>query len=202
MLTTVYILTCFRSFLQGFMKTLNVHDIRKKPADVSFSLTAEDLPSLKEAETSGECRLVTPITGTLHAEAEFDHIRVNGFLSCSVELSCSRCLKPFILPISESFTVFYSESPSDSGMDPEIELAEQDLLSAYFVGDEISPLPEISDQVLMQIPMKPLCDERCRGLCPTCGADLNEGPCSCDGRAGSFHFSALAGYRVKTDKGE
>lgn len=184
------------------MKTLNVHDIRKKPVDLSFSLTAEDLPSLKEAEASGECRLLSPISGTIHAEAEFDHIRVQGSLSCSVELSCSRCLKRFILPITESFTVFYSESFADSGMDPEIELAEQDLLSASYTGDEISLLPEISDQILMQIPMKPLCDERCRGLCTNCGADLNESPCSCGGPAGTLHFSALAGFVPNTDKGE
>jgi len=184
------------------MKTLNVHEIRKKPVDFDFSVTPDELPALKDAEESGECRFLTPIRGTIHAEAEFDHIRVSGSVSCVMELSCSRCLKEFPFSVDESFTVFYAESTGESDPDPEIELAEQDLLSATYEGDEISLLPEISDQILMQVPIQPLCDERCKGLCPVCGTDKNEIPCTCGTSTGSRAFAALSGLRVKSDKGE
>lgn len=184
------------------MKTLSVHDIRKKPVEFEFSLQAEEIPPIKDAEDAGECRLLTPIRGRIHAEAEFDHIRVDGTVSCVIQLVCSRCLKEFPFSVDESFTVFYSESRDEEEGDPEIELAEHDLLSAYYTGDEIVILPEISDQILMQIPIQPLCDERCKGLCPVCGADKNDTPCTCVTSTGSLAFSALSGFRATPDKGE
>ena len=38
---------------------------------------------------------------------------------------------------------------------------------------------QVPEQVLLELPMKALCRDDCRGLCPTCGADLNAGPCGC-----------------------
>lgn len=184
------------------MNTLNVHEIRKKPVDLEFSLSIDDSPSLSDAQKSGLCRFDGGVTGAIHAEAEFDHIRVEGKVHCTIVLECSRCLKEFPLVVDERFTVFYTEDRPGTLLDPELELAEHDLLSAGFTGDEISLVPEISDQVLMQIPMKPLCDERCKGLCPVCGADLNESDCSCDRGGKSLPFAALSRLDVSREKGE
>jgi len=48
-----------------------------------------------------------------------------------------------------------------------------------FEGDEIDLLPEIGEQVALTVPLKPLCSETCKGLCPFCGADLNTTACGC-----------------------
>jgi uncharacterized protein len=65
-----------------------------------------------------------------------------------------------------------------------------------YSGDEIDLSHEIEEQVAMEIPMKPLCSEGCKGLCPACGADLNKETCGCPDDHGNLAFSALKNFKV------
>ena len=56
--------------------------------------------------------------------------------------------------------------------------------------------PEIVDHVLMELPIKPLCSDACRGLCPNCGADLNVSLCNCSEQGSSLAFSALKNLKL------
>lgn len=183
------------------MVVLRVEEIKKKPRDVSYSEPAADFPALHEAERSGECVFLAPITGELHAVWEYGHVRVEGGAKTRVQLSCARCLTNFEQDVEVSFVVFYSEAALGDEADDEIELAEQDLLSASYVGDEIQVAQEIAEQLMMELPVKPLCDERCQGLCAGCGIDLNREECSCGQQTGSLAFSALKQFTVPR-KGE
>ena len=78
----------------------------------------------------------------------------------------------------------------------EIELSEQDLVSATYSGDEIDLTHELEEQVAMEIPLKPLCGEGCKGLCPVCGTDLNQAACSCQREQINLKFSALKDFKV------
>jgi uncharacterized protein len=128
-------------------------------------------------------------------------VRVEGGAEVQVRLVCARCLAVFEQTMAVSFVVYYSETVPGAELDDEIELAEQDLLSASYTGDEIHVAHEIAEQLLMELPAKPLCDERCRGLCAVCGVDLNSDSCSCDQKTGSLAFSALQKFTVPR-KGE
>jgi uncharacterized protein len=83
------------------------------------------------------------------------------------------------------------------GDEEEVELAEQDLVSAVFSGDEIDLLPEIGEQVALAVPLKPLCSEQCKGLCPLCGADLNTAECGCSREPVNLKFAALKDFKVQ-----
>jgi uncharacterized protein len=79
----------------------------------------------------------------------------------------------------------------------ETELVEEDMESNFYQGGEIH-LSEIAcEQIFLEIPFKPLCQEDCRGLCPTCGKDLNLASCECVKEEFGSGFSAL--QKLKLD---
>ena len=91
-------------------------------------------------------------------------------------LECCRCLKEFILPVSSEFT--YTLLPAETmPRTEELELTGDDLVFGYYTDDTIDVDPLIFEQIVLQIPVKPLCSESCRGLCPRCGIDRNIESC-------------------------
>ena len=66
------------------------------------------------------------------------------------------------MPISSQFTIFYTESKGEE-LDEEVELSDVELISASYSGEEINLDPEIAEQVLLEVPYKPLCSESCAG---------------------------------------
>jgi uncharacterized protein len=92
-------------------------------------------------------------------------------------LECSRCLAPYPFSSEETFTVVLSRrQPAAEG---EIALEKEDLDISFYEDPTISVVPIAEERVQISIPMKPLCREDCRGLCPRCGQDRNVGSCTC-----------------------
>ena len=81
--------------------------------------------------------------------------------------------------------------------EPEIELEKDELGVLVIEGDHLDTEPLIAEQVLLELPMKPLCGPECRGLCPRCGADRNLVPDCCEEPAGDERFEALGALRDK-----
>lgn len=175
---------------------IRVADISDKEKTLSAVEYFSAYPSLAQAQDGGECEFISPLNVSLSVVREFDHIRVHGGVSTEVRLSCSRCLCEFTSGISSTFTVFYTKALTAQLQD-EIELDEQDLVSATYSGDEIDFSDEIAEQVLLEVPYKPLCSEECKGLCNSCGADLNSTDCSCSSNAVSMAFSSLSELKLK-----
>jgi len=101
-----------------------------------------------------------------------------GELRTTLELTCGRCLEPFRLPIETAFDLRYWPKTENTG-DGEIEIEEDDLTTAYYSADIIDLGQLMAEQFHLALPMKPLCGEACRGLCPRCGTNLNTASCSC-----------------------
>ena len=92
---------------------------------------------------------------------------------------CSRCLKEVVLIIPLNFSrEFKTEIPGRARND---ERVDQDDDEAYLIVDgEIDLNPPLTEEIIANIPIKVLCQENCQGLCPKCGANLNDNPCKCD----------------------
>jgi uncharacterized protein len=175
---------------------IRVADITEVEKVFTFEEQITAYPGLAETEHAGECSFLRPLSVELRIVREFDHIRSLGHVNTAVQLKCSRCLVDFSAEISSTFTIFYCEGKGEE-FDEEVELGETDLIAATYTGDEIDLAPEIAEQVLLELPYKPLCREGCHGLCPTCGADLNLNQCSCAGSSVSLAFSALKDFKSK-----
>ena len=179
---------------------VRVADIREGGTDLAADEAVAAYPDLLALQSDGEAEFLAPLSICLHVVSEYDHIRVKGTVRTTVRLHCSRCLTDFMRHIDSGFTIFYSPA-GDLPQDEEVELAEEDLVSVSYVGDEIDFTHEIAEQVIMELPYKPLCNTECRGLCATCGADLNTNPCDCPPAGAGFAFSALKNINVAR-KGE
>ncbi len=108
-------------------------------------------------------------------------LRVDLSVNTVALLSCSRCLRsfPFRVAVEGRFTLCRL-SPEVAAKE-ELELSLVDLDTGYFEGEEIDLSELVHEQIVLSFPMKPLCHEECRGLCPKCGADRNLEPCQCGG---------------------
>jgi uncharacterized protein len=175
---------------------IRVADITEKEKLLSGEEPLSFFPTLLQAQSNGECEFLSPVSISLSVVREYDHIRVHGNVGTEVKLACSRCLGEFTGPLTSAFTIFYTRS-DDAQPEDEVELGEEDLISVTYNGDEIDFTGEIAEQVLLGLPYKPLCSDDCKGLCFTCGADLNSSACSCSENKVSMVFSPLKGFKVK-----
>jgi uncharacterized protein len=170
-----------------------------KPLELKGDKPVESFPALMEIQSAGECTFTAPVSYSVAAAKEYDHIRVTGNVNTVAKLSCSRCLEEFEFAIDSSFTIIYRRGVSDTNVaeEDETELSEEDLIASTYVGDEIDLTHDLEEQVAMSVPLKPLCAEHCKGLCPDCGVDLNQSSCTCTEKAFNFKFSALKDFKVK-----
>jgi uncharacterized protein len=123
-------------------------------------------------------RVVAPVNLAFDIHKDKDRFRLEGSVRTELELPCSRCLEPFRLPVDASFDQRYLPQSEASG-DSETEVGDDDLETSFYRDDEID-LDELArEQFYLLLPMKPLCQESCKGLCPQCGTNLNAGACSC-----------------------
>lgn len=175
---------------------IRVNDITEKEKLLSGDEDFSQYPSLVQVQSDGECHFLAPVNASLSVVREYDHIRVHGTVGTEVRLSCSRCLKEYTSPVSSVFTIFYTRS-DDALPEDEVELGEEDLVSVSYSGDEIDFSDEIAEQILLGLPYKALCSDECKGLCHSCGADLNDSACSCSEKSVSMVFSPLKGFKVK-----
>ncbi len=107
-----------------------------------------------------------------------DKVLVDGRATSVASLVCSRCLKKISFPVKVSFNVEYIPYREFAEED-EYELTREELDVSFYRDDEIDIGGLIREQMLLAVPMKPLCESDCRGICPKCGKNLNEGSCGC-----------------------
>ena len=176
---------------------IRVDEIKDKVIDLTATEDIAEYPALVALHEAGDCTFLGQLRVQLAVCREYDHIRAHGRVATTVRLDCSRCLKEYDTDIDSPFTVFYMPVAAGVSQDEEVELTEEDLVSATYEGDEIDFAREVSEQVLTEIPFKPLCREECRGLCPVCGTDLNETDCGCKDELFSIKFGALKNLKVE-----
>lgn len=119
-------------------------------------------------------------------------------LSYEQSLMCNRCLKPIVEHVEpEVELMIVVERPRAVAGEHELK---EDELGVLTVAEEVLETdPILLEQLQLNVPMKPLCRPDCRGLCPVCGADRNEGGCSCGEPAGDSRFAALAAFKSRLD---
>jgi uncharacterized protein len=132
-----------------------------------------------EVEQAGDTyRIVSPVEVDFDVHKDKDKFRLEGTVRSELELSCSRCLEPFRLPVDAAFDLRYLPASAMS-TEEESAIEEDDLETSFYREDVIELNEMLREQFYLALPMKPLCEEGCRGLCPQCGANLNTGACGC-----------------------
>jgi uncharacterized protein len=105
---------------------------------------------------------------------------VTGWISCSAELQCSRCLEPVPWQAREQLSLEY-QLMQEIAVAEEIDLDEDELDIAFLEEEKIDIEELAIEQVELALPMRVVCQEQCAGLCPTCGGNRNrESECRCE----------------------
>jgi uncharacterized protein len=125
-------------------------------------------------------RVVSPVMLSFDVDRqEPGRFRVAGRVTGEVELECSRCLEPFRMPLGSDFDLRYVPRTENVG-EGEREVEEDDLTTAFYDDEQIDLAHLVMEQFHLALPMKPLCKDDCKGLCPECGTNLNTGSCNCN----------------------
>ena len=123
-----------------------------------------------------EFRLTGPVHLVADVRRDGHKVRMTGHVEAALECDCSRCLEPFAVPVRAVIDSLFLPAADNSG-DGEREVQEDDLGVSFYRDDQIDLGEVMREQFLLTVPMKPLCREACKGLCPVCGVNLNERDC-------------------------
>ena len=145
---------------------LNLKEILHVPG---ASLPFQSQLDLTQLDFYGERPFAHPVTiqGTVRNMA--GALLLEGSAVSTLELVCDRCLKPFSQPLDLPVSTLLAETLEDEEND-EIVLLEDGCLDLYEL---------FTTALVLSMDSKHVCSEDCKGLCPTCGTDLNQGPCGC-----------------------
>jgi len=121
-----------------------------------------------------DLKIIGPVTVRGVATSLGKEIYVQAHVTGSTELICSRCLTPFTKPFDVDCEGKFTESGTEQ------EESEEDAVEVFPLDGASCVLDDmIGHEIILSLPMKPLCDPDCKGLCPVCGSNLNEGECDC-----------------------
>jgi len=172
------------------MFTLKLDEIPEEGLDLKWKEERASLLAYMEDLSRIDFDFETPLQAEVNIKKTGQSVWINGRVETTLRLHCVRCLKEFSSPFSTTFDLTLhpvKEAPSDE----EVELGSEEMESSFFEGGEIH-LSEIAcEQIFLELPYQPLCQEGCKGLCPICGRDLNLSSCECVKEEFPSGFSGL-----------
>ena len=132
-----------------------------------------------EVGQEGEAyKVVEPVQVDIDIHKDKERFRLVGSVRTRLELSCSRCLEPFTMPIDSTFDLRYLPAGTEA-VEQDREVSEDDLDASVYREDQIDLNELLREQFYLALPMKPLCRDDCAGLCPQCGTNRNTATCAC-----------------------
>lgn len=158
---------------------IDVRELERRPVefDLSFAPSALHLPDpwnpVSELRAEGRAELLDPNGSRT--------IRVRGQLEGRIEGECGRCLTTFELQADQPFDLYFYPIEMIAASE-ETAVSGDDLDYGFYEDGGVLLSEVVAEQLQLWLPMRPLCREDCRGICVQCGANRNEGECSCPDR--------------------
>lgn len=164
----------------------NVAQLLKAPVGTSLEYDIHE----ENVQLDEDLKVIGPIEGQVRLHHTNQGILADGWVDVILELTCMRCLKEFEQPLHLDFgEVFYPTVDVNTGAPvPPMEEEEAFPIDEHHLLDLTEA---IRQNILVSLPMMPICREDCAGLCPQCGHDLNLGPCDCKPEEVDSRFSVL-----------
>ena len=161
-----------------------------RPGAVEFG---PDLRQLGDLHAEGRVELVIEHRGQ---HQDIEDIRLVGQLKTRIEVLCARCLDPVVHKVDRDFDLLYRPQGVDRRGE-EVSISEAETEIGYYQGEGLLLEDALREQILLATPVKTVCREECKGLCPNCGRNLNQEQCECEQRAGDPRWEALGEIRKK-----
>ena len=135
-----------------------------------------------------------PLVCTVSLSKESGRVLLAGTIRLPVVLDCDRCLESFAYTLTEEFEVVFEllAKEEEAAFASEHYCKSSELDVVYLAEPVVDVFSVLAQQVYLSVPEKRLCSDKCLGLCPECGTNLNHFPCDCAGSAGASPFNVLA----------
>lgn len=141
--------------------------------------------------------VVRPVSLVIDIRKDKDKFHLVGRVKTTLEMPCSRCLEPFTVDVDAPFDLRYQpHAEHHGGGDREVEADDMD--TAFYENDEIDLGQLMEEQFYLSLPMKPLCQDDCKGLCSNCGTNLNRATCDCNTTWEDPRLEALKGLKKES----
>lgn len=160
---------------------MNVADLLRRPGSTRDVRVEVPVSGLENRSASVDAE--SPLALELHLVSLSTGIVASGRVRGRWSATCSRCLAPLEQAFDLRLREVFEEDPIEEETYP-------------LRSDEIDLEQPLRDLVVPELPIVPLCDPDCPGLCPTCGVNRNEDPCECDTAPADPRWDALRGLDV------
>jgi uncharacterized protein len=167
------------------MLSFDIRSVETRAAQVDATLSPED-PVWQQGDPVPAAPM--RVTGRL-SSAGSGRFYWHGRLEGDVTLPCRRCLADATVHVADESHVIFAEPGSDETEDPDVYVLDER-------SNQIDLRPVVREQWMLNVPAFAVCREECKGICPTCGKDLNEGPCNC-AEARDARWDALRRVKVE-----
>ncbi len=180
---------------------ITVLDLEREPLefDLAFEPGAvhygEELTQKGPLAVQGRAEVIEEHRGPKDIVSD---IRLRGAYKGLVEVPCARCLEPVEIPAEGQFDLIFRPLGVDQGSS-ERAINTADTEIGYYQNGGLALEDVLREQVLLSLPVRTLCRQDCKGLCPRCGRDLNSESCTCETASSDPRWSALSelGSRLK-----
>jgi uncharacterized protein len=168
------------------MLSLDIARLREGSDSLERTIAPTALP------VEEDYRVTVPVVLEATVARDKEKVRIVGHAATSLELACSRCLDGYEVPVDARFDLVYLPA-ADAPADDEVEVPDEDINTAFYRDGAIDLAELLHEQFYLVLPMKPLCRDDCKGLCPVCGANRNVTTCACETR---WEDPRLAGLKA------
>jgi uncharacterized protein len=156
-------------------------DVCIRPGEIEY---LDKLRQSSELKAEGVAELLSNTLG---------EIRVKGHATVEMEADCDRCLETAKLPLDNDFDLFYRPEPETKGhrSGEEVAIDDGEAQIAFYEGAGLELNDILREHILLSLPMQYVCSEACKGICPVCGRNRNQGDCGCREQLVDERWAAL-----------
>ncbi|MEO5348254.1 MAG: DUF177 domain-containing protein [Magnetococcus sp. YQC-3] len=166
---------------------IDLEGVRRLSKRILGAIPAERLRELSD-EGQVETTVAVDLTATYNAADNEGLLKIHGTLGCTVRQVCARCLVDFSTPQQVEVERLFAPGPDPAEPDSQQEMVEE---LTYLPDYRLNIVQVVEEELLLALPMIPLCQPDCLGLCPGCGVDLNKESCLCVAATPEGPFAVL-----------
>ena len=172
------------------MLTLKLDEIPDEGLDLKWTDEPASLSGYLKNLSHIDFEFENPIQSEVKIRKAGQSILIKGEVQTILSLQCVRCLKRFSSPLTSIFELILHPL-KETFFGEATELSEKEMELSFIDKGEIHLTEIACEQIFLEIPLQPLCCEKCKGLCPNCGRDLNLSSCHCVKEEFESGFSVL-----------
>ncbi|MFP6663822.1 MAG: DUF177 domain-containing protein [Deltaproteobacteria bacterium] len=179
---------------------LRIEEITEETREYAFAMPVEEIAATLVGANPPEFAPSRELAVTASCYRADQGLFVSGAVRGEFAGSCSRCLGAVASMVEVEFQTILL--PQEMADDRKTELGANDLTLAYYSGKELDLGALCLEQALLDLPTRALCSAQCRGLCGSCGSNLNEETCTCTRESLDPRFAVLRELKVKASSRE